>query len=194
MGAQRFAAAACQQCELWNPATQTVWGEGPEHARIMVIGEQPGDAEDLTGRPFVGPAGKLLDKAFAEIGIDRTEVYLTNAVKHFRFEQRGKMRLHRRPDTGHVRACHHWLERELGIIRPQMVVCLGATAALAIFGSGFRLSEQRGSWRTLGNGVQAMATVHPAWVLRQPPGSRDAAYRGFVDDLRTLSDAPVVTG
>ncbi len=179
----RAQAAECRRCPLWEPATQTVWGEGPEDARLMFIGEQPGDAEDLTGRPFVGPAGALLDRAFAEAGIDRAAAYLTNAVKHFRFEQRGKMRLHKRPDAGHVRACHTWLQRELATVRPSIIVCLGATAASAVFGSGFTLSQQRGSWHSLGNGVQAMATVHPAWVLRQPAEARESAYRGLVADL-----------
>ncbi|MEG3190820.1 UdgX family uracil-DNA binding protein [Lysobacter sp. D1-1-M9] len=184
LAAARALAADCRRCPLWEPATQTVWGEGPEDARLMFIGEQPGDAEDLTGRPFVGPAGALLDRAFADAGIDRAAVYLTNAVKHFRFQQRGKVRLHQRPDAGHVRACHAWLQREIGTVRPDAIVCLGATAAAAVFGAGFRLTGQRGAWHTLGNGVRAMATVHPAWVLRQPAAAQAAAYRGLVEDLR----------
>ncbi|MBW3551699.1 MAG: UdgX family uracil-DNA binding protein, partial [Proteobacteria bacterium] len=184
LAAARALAADCRQCPLWEPATQTVWGEGPEDARLMFIGEQPGDAEDLTGRPFVGPAGALLDRAFADAGIDRAAVYLTNAVKHFRFQQRGKVRLHQRPDAGHVHACHAWLQREIGTVRPDAIVCLGATAAAAVFGAGFRLTGQRGAWHTLGNGVRAMATVHPAWVLRQPAAAQAAAYRGLVEDLR----------
>jgi uracil-DNA glycosylase len=186
MAGLRAAAMGCQRCELFGPATRTVWGEGPEDARLMVIGEQPGDAEDLTGRPFVGPAGTLLDQAFAELGIDRASVYVTNAVKHFRFEQRGKVRVHRRPDAAQARACHGWLEQELGIVRPDVIVCLGATAAAAVFGDSFRLMDERGAWRTLGNGVRAMATVHPAWILRQPSATREAAYRGFVDDIRSV--------
>lgn len=182
----RALAAECRRCPLWEPATQTVWGEGPEDARLMFIGEQPGDAEDLTGRPFVGPAGALLDRAFADAGIERSAVYLTNAVKHFRFQQRGKVRLHQRPDAGHVRACHAWLQHELGTVRPDAIVCLGATAATAVFGAGFRLAGQRAVWHTLGNGVRAMATVHPAWVLRQPAAARAAAYRGLVEDLRGI--------
>ncbi|QOW23012.1 UdgX family uracil-DNA binding protein [Novilysobacter avium] len=180
-------AADCRRCPLWEPATQTVWGEGPEDARLMFIGEQPGDAEDLTGRPFVGPAGALLDRAFADATIDRAAAYLTNAVKHFRFEQRGKVRLHKRPDAGHVRACHVWLQQELATVRPDTVVCLGATAAAAVFGNAFKLTQERGRWHTLGNGVRAMATVHPAWVLRQPPAARESAYRGLVADLLSLS-------
>jgi len=186
LAAARVQAADCRRCPLWEPATQTVWGEGPEDARLMFIGEQPGDAEDLTGRPFVGPAGALLDRAFADAGIERASVYLTNAVKHFRFEQRGKVRLHQRPDAGHVSACHGWLQRELGTVRPDAVVCLGATAASAVFGPGFGLTGQRGRWHTLGNGVRAMATVHPAWVLRQPAAKQADAYRGLVEDLRGI--------
>lgn len=192
LAAARASAAQCRRCPLWEPATQTVWGEGPEDAALMFIGEQPGDAEDLTGRPFVGPAGTLLDRAFAEAGIDRAAAYLTNAVKHFRFEQRGKARLHKRPDASHVRACHAWLQTELGIVRPRTVVCLGATAAAAVFGSGFEPARQRGRWHTLGNGVRAMATVHPAWVLRQPAAAREAAYRGWVAELRTVAADPDV--
>lgn len=184
LAAARALAAGCQRCPLWEPATQTVWGEGPEDARVMFVGEQPGDAEDLTGRPFVGPAGALLDRAFADAGIDRSAAYLTNAVKHFRFQQRGKARLHQRPTTGHVNACHAWLRRELATVRPEVIVCLGATAATAVLGAGFSLAGQRGTWHPLGNGVRAMATVHPAWVLRQPAAAQAAAYRGLVEDLR----------
>ncbi|QOW20505.1 UdgX family uracil-DNA binding protein [Lysobacter ciconiae] len=183
----RAQALNCRRCPLWEPATRTVWGEGPEDARVMFIGEQPGDAEDLAGRPFVGPAGALLDRAFTDAGIDRAAAYLTNAVKHFRFEQRGKVRLHKRPDAGHVRACHVWLQQELATARPDTVVCLGATAASAVFGNAFKLTQERGRWHTLGNGVRAMATVHPAWVLRQPPAAREAAYRGLVADLLAVS-------
>ena len=189
LAAAQALAADCRRCPLWEPATRTVWGEGPADARLMVIGEQPGDAEDLTGRPFVGPAGTLLDRALVDAGIDRSSAYMTNAVKHFRFQQRGKVRLHQRPDAGHVRACHEWLQREIGTVRPDAIVCLGATAASAVFGAGFSLTGQRGVWHTVGNGVRAMATVHPAWVLRQPAAARDAAYRGLVGDLRTAGEA-----
>ncbi|QOY63705.1 UdgX family uracil-DNA binding protein [Lysobacter sp. H21R4] len=187
LAAARAQAAECRRCPLWEPPTQTVWGEGPQDARVMFIGEQPGDAEDLTGRPFVGPAGALLDRAFTDAGIDRAAAYLTNAVKHFRFEQRGKVRLHKRPDAGHVRACHVWLQQELATVRPDTVVCLGATAASAVFGNAFKLTQERGRWHTLGDGVRAMATVHPAWVLRQPPAARESAYRGLVADLLAVS-------
>ena len=182
----RQAAQACRACPLWQPATQTVLGEGPEDARVLVLGEQPGDREDLSGRPFVGPAGKLLDRALAELGIDRSQLYLTNAVKHFRFERRGKQRLHRNPEASHVQACRSWLAGEIERVRPQMIVCLGGTAALAVFGAGFRLTAQRGTWQTLHDGTRAFATVHPAWILRQPADRQAGAYEAWLDDLRLL--------
>ena len=181
-----LAAKDCRACPLWEPATQTVFGEGPEDARILVVGEQPGDREDLSGRPFVGPAGKLLDRALADHGIDRSQLYLTNAVKHFRFERRGKRRLHRNPEASHVQACRGWLAAEIERVRPQVIVCLGGTAALAVFGPGFRLMEQRGTWHTLHDGTRACATVHPAWILRQPASEQAAAYAAWLGDLRLL--------
>jgi DNA polymerase len=160
----------------------------------MVVGEQPGDEEDLSGRPFVGPAGRLFDRALAELGIDRAQLYVTNAVKHFKFERRGKVRLHRTPDPAERMACRVWLERELATLRPRVVVCLGATAAESVFGRGFKLLEQRGRWHALDDGIRAFATVHPAWVLRQrDPARRDNAYRTFVDDLRLLLDGTIDT-
>jgi DNA polymerase len=186
LAALRASAKACRRCALWQPATQTVFGEGPEDARVMLVGEQPGDEEDLSGRPFVGPSGKLLDRALAELGLDRSGFYVTNAVKHFRFEQRGRFRVHRNPELSHVQACHVWLQRELATVRPDVVVCLGATAAQAVFGAGFRLLEERGSWRTLPGGTRGFATVHPSWVLRQAGGLRGEAYRNFVRDLGLL--------
>lgn len=183
----RRAARACRNCELWQPATQTVFGEGPEDARVMLIGEQPGDEEDLVGRPFVGPSGKLLDRALSEIGLDRSTMYVTNAVKHFRFELRGKRRLHRNPDRSHERACTSWLEAEFALVKPEVVVCLGASAARAIFGPTFRLTDERGQWQTTPGGKRAFATVHPASILRTEASHRDAAYTAFVDDLRLLS-------
>ena len=185
--ALRAPAAGCRNCELWKPATQTVFGEGPEDARVLVVGEQPGDEEDLRGRPFVGPAGKLFDKAIAELGLDRDQFYVTNAVKHFRFEMRGKFRLHRSPAPSHIRACQICLERELATVEPDIVVCLGAIAARAVFGPKFRLMAQRGVWQTLPEGPRGFATVHPSWVLRQRDSrSREEAYRNFVDDLGLL--------
>ena len=187
LAALREAASGCKRCPLWKPATQTVFGEGPARAKVLVVGEQPGDAEDLEGRPFVGPAGRLFDKALAELGIDRERMYVTNAVKHFKFERRGKARLHRSPDPGEQRACRIWLEGELARIRPKVVVCLGAIAARNVLGTKFRLMQQRGTWQALADGTRALATVHPSWVLRQrDSGSREAAWRGFVADLAAL--------
>ncbi|GAB3730230.1 UdgX family uracil-DNA binding protein [Luteimonas pelagia] len=189
LGGLRAAAASCRRCPLWEPATRTVFGEGPADARIVVVGEQPGDQEDLAGRPFVGPAGRVLDRALAELGIDRGAMYLTNAVKHFRFEQRGKARLHRNPAAAHVQACRPWLEAELAQLRPDVILCLGATAARALFGNAFRLAESRGRWLRGPDGTRALATVHPSWVLRQPEAARDAAYASFVADLARLLEA-----
>jgi uracil-DNA glycosylase, family 4 len=190
LDALRDAAAACKRCDLWKPATQTVFGAGPDNARILVVGEQPGDAEDLAGLPFVGPAGKLFDRALEELGIDRSRMYVTNAVKHFKFERRGKARLHRSPNPAEQRACRLWLEGELARIRPDVVVCLGAIAARNVMGTKFGLMKQRGTWQALPDGARAFATVHPSWVLRQRDAdSRDAAYRGFVADLALLLDA-----
>lgn len=185
----RDAAAQCRRCPLWEPATQTVFGQGPQDARIMLVGEQPGDAEDLSGHPFVGPAGQLLDRALRELGIDRSTLYLTNAVKHFRFERRGKRRIHSTPQITHINACRPWLMGEIENVRPQVIVCLGATAATAVFGAGFTLMAHRGRWHCLDDGTRAFATVHPAWVLRQADGeTREAAYRGLVEDLQRLVD------
>ncbi len=184
----RARARDCRACPLWEPATQTVFGEGPHNARIALVGEQPGDEEDLSGRPFVGPAGRMLQRALDEIGLARDSLYLTNAVKHFRFERRGKHRLHKAPEPGHAHACRRWLAEELELLKPDIIVCLGATAAHSVFGGDFRLLEQRGQWGRLPDDTRAFATVHPAWVLRQPQADREAAYRGFVDDLRLLVD------
>src|SRR5512133_4220508 len=182
--ALRDAASACKRCDLWKPATQTVFGDGPDDARIMVVGEQPSDAEDLSGLPFVGPAGKLFDRALEELGIDRARLYVTNAVKHFKFERRGKSRLHRSPNPAEQRACRLWLEGEIERIHPDVIVCLGAIAARNILGTRFGLMKQRGTWQTLADGTRAFATVHPSWVLRQTDSqSRAAAYQGFVADL-----------
>lgn len=189
LAALRDAALGCKRCPLWKPATQTVFGEGPANARMLVVGEQPGNDEDLAGRPFVGPAGRMFDKALEELGIDRGRVYVTNAVKHFKFERRGKVRLHRSPDPGEQRACRVWLEGELARIRPDVVVCLGAIAARNVLGNKFRLMQQRGTWQALPDGTRAIATVHPSWVLRQRDSeSRAEAYRSFVTDLAALVD------
>lgn len=188
LDALRTAAADCRRCPLWEPATQTVFGEGPRDAKVMLVGEQPGDAEDLSGHPFVGPAGQLLDRALRELGIERSTLYLTNAVKHFRFERRGKRRIHSKPQLTHITACRPWLASEIEQVRPQVIVCLGATAASAVFGAGFNLMENHGRWHAMEDGTRALATVHPAWVLRQPPGpAREDAYRLLVEDLAKLT-------
>ncbi|WP_101927324.1 MULTISPECIES: UdgX family uracil-DNA binding protein [Luteimonas] len=188
--ALREEARDCRRCPLWEPATQTVFGEGPSDARTMIVGEQPGDEEDLSGRPFVGPAGRLFARALDELGIARDTLYLTNAVKHFRFEPRGKRRIHSKPGVAHINACNGWLQREIALVRPARIVCLGASAARAVFGPGIRLTESRGVWRTRDDGIRAFATVHPSWVLRQADdAARAEAYAGFVDDLRELLDA-----
>lgn len=188
------AAAHCQGCELYRDATQTVFGRGDEHARFVLIGEQPGDQEDKRGRPFVGPAGALLDRALAEAGIDPGETYLTNAVKHFRWKsapERGKRRIHEKPGMTHVNACRPWLLAELSRLRPEVIVLLGATAGQSLFGSGFRVGASRGvpvDWRPPGDRgpvVKTVATVHPSAVLRAP--DRDAAYAGLLADLRTCA-------
>ena len=180
----REQARSCQACPLWQPATQTVFGEGPANARIVLVGEQPGDQEDLRGRPFVGPAGQLLDRALAELGIDRAQLYLTNAVKHFKFIRSGKVRLHAKANPAEQRACKPWLDAELAAIDPRIVVCLGATAARAVLGPGFELMRERGRLIPLGDGRQVLATVHPAWVLRQ--SDKEDAYRGLLADLSLL--------
>jgi DNA polymerase len=188
LDALRDAAMGCKRCDLWKPATQTVFGEGPPRARIVVIGEQPGDQEDLSGRPFVGPAGKLFDRALEELGVERAGMYVTNAVKHFKFEIRGKVRLHRSPDPAQQRACRAWLDGELERIRPDVIVCLGAIAAKAILGNKFGLMKQRGQWQALPNGARVIATVHPSYVLRQRDSeSRHMAYAAFVRDLKPLA-------
>jgi probable DNA metabolism protein len=183
----RTAAADCRRCPLWEPATQTVFGEGPHDAQVMLVGEQPGDAEDLSGHPFVGPAGQLLNRALQELGVDRSTLYLTNAVKHFRYERRGKRRIHSRPQITHINACRPWLMAEIEQVRPKAIVCLGASAARAVFGSGFNLSRDRGQWHALEDGTRGFATVHPSWVLRQPAGpAQEDAYRLLIGDLANL--------
>lgn len=181
----RAAAAGCQACELWKLGTRTVFGEGPSPADLMLIGEQPGDREDLEGRPFVGPAGALLDRALHDAGIDRPATYLTNAVKHFRWTARGKRRIHERPDPSHVAACRPWLAAEVESVRPRLLVCLGAVAAQSVLGPGISVLRERGRFLSTPLGVTAMPTVHPSSVLRAPDAAgRDRAYEAFVTDLR----------
>src|SRR5213082_587480 len=181
----RKAAKDCTACHLYKRATQTVCGEGPKKAPIMLVGEQPGDYEDVAGRPFVGPAGKIMDQALEEAGIDRSRVYVTNAVKHFKWEPRGKRRIHQKPNSREIAACRPWLEAELRIVKPKLVVAMGATAAQTIFGPAFRVTRERGKVLSSKLAPRVLATVHPSSLLRQPDeASREREYRHFVADLR----------
>jgi DNA polymerase len=183
--ALREEAADCRACHLWKDATQTVFGEGPQAAQIMLIGEQPGDKEDLAGKPFVGPAGQILDRALEEAGVDRRKVYVTNAVKHFKFVPRGKIRLHQKPNTPEIKACRQWYERELAAIKPDLVVAMGATAAQSVFGKITPINKNRGHLIDLDDGIKALVTVHPSYLLRLPDAEAKAReYERFVDDLR----------
>ncbi len=184
----RDAAKGCRACELYKPATQTVFGEGPAKAQIMMVGEQPGDAEDLAGHPFVGPAGKLLDRALVAAGIDRAIVYVTNVVKHFKFEPRGKRRIHKKPNGAEIGACRPWLETEIALVKPRVLVCLGATAAQALLGSAFKVSKQRGIFVPSPLAPRVTATVHPSSILRAPDEeSRRAEMQLFVRDLKRIA-------
>jgi uracil-DNA glycosylase len=181
----REQAADCRACPLWKDATQTVFGEGPAHARIMLVGEQPGDKEDLAGQPFVGPAGQMLDRALEQAGIDRQKVYVTNAVKHFKFVPRGKIRLHQKPNTSEIKACRPWYERELAAIKPVLVVAMGATAAQSVLGKITPINRNRGHLIELEDGTKALVTVHPSYLLRLPDADAKAReYQRFVDDLK----------
>lgn len=187
--AVREEAMACTRCDLFRCATQMVFGEGPLDARIMFVGEQPGDQEDLRGRPFVGPAGQLFDRAMAEAGVDRARTYVTNAVKHFKYEQRGKRRLHQKPDGGEIQACRWWLERERQIVRPPIIVALGATAARSLFGKAVTISAMRGAPHRAPDGGETWVAVHPSFLLRLPDEARRAEeYMRFVDDLRRIGE------
>jgi DNA polymerase len=184
----REQAASCRACPLWKDATQTVFGEGPAPAPIMLVGEQPGDKEDLAGHPFVGPAGQMLDRALKEAGIDRDRVYVTNAVKHFKFFPRGKIRLHQKPTTADIRACRPWYERELATIKPQLVVALGATAAQCVLGKITPVNKNRGRLIDLDHERKALVTVHPSYLLRLPDEAAKAhEYTRFVDDLKVAA-------
>jgi uracil-DNA glycosylase family protein len=182
----RHEADACTNCPLYRDATQTVFGEGPAGARLLLVGEQPGDQEDRAGRPFVGPAGRLLDRALAEAGIDRDDTYVTNAVKHFKFQSRGKARLHKKPDRSEVAACRPWLDRELELVSPALVVLLGATAAQGLLGSAFRVTRERGRLIERPGLPPMVATIHPSAVLRAD--DRDVQFDGLVADLRVAAD------
>ncbi len=187
--ALREAAAACRGCHLWEPASQTVFGEGRKRSRLMFVGEQPGDQEDRQGRPFVGPAGRELDRALEAAGIDRSDAYLTNVVKHFSFEERGRRRIHRTPKRFEVEACKPWLSEELRVVSPRILVLLGATAAKALLGSSFRLTQYRGEFLDSDLAELVTATVHPSSILRGPSEERDARRESLVEDLRVVADA-----
>ena len=183
----RQAAMDCRACDLWKRGTQTVFGEGAPRARVMFVGEQPGDKEDLPGRPFVGPAGLVLDKALEEAGIDRGEVYVTNAVKHFKWEPRGKRRIHKKPNSFEIAACRPWFDAEIEVVRPQVIVCLGATAAQALLGNTFRVTKRRGEMIPSQGGPLITATVHPSSILRAPDDeTRRREMRLFVADLKKI--------
>jgi DNA polymerase len=185
----RASAKDCKACDLWLRGTQTVFGEGARHSKVMFVGEQPGDKEDLEGKPFVGPAGALLDKALAEAGIDRKQTYVTNAVKHFKWEPRGKRRIHKKPNSIEIAACRAWLDAEMDVVKPLVVVCLGATAAQSLLGRSFRVTRRRGQLLPFREGVTITATVHPSSILRAPDD--DARHREmqlFIKDLRVVSN------
>ena len=190
LGSVRDAAKDCQACDLYKRGTQTVFGEGARKAELMLVGEQPGDAEDLAGKPFVGPAGRVLDKALAEAGIDRGAVYVTNVVKHFKWEPRGKRRIHKKPNASEIAACRPWLDTEIQLVKPRAIVCLGATAAQALLGRQFKVTAHRGEFIASPLAPIVMATVHPSSLLRAPDEEtrhRETAH--FIDDLRKVARA-----
>jgi DNA polymerase len=184
----RAAAEGCRACDLYKRGTQTVFGEGPRRATVMLVGEQPGDAEDVAGHPFVGPAGRLLDRALEEAGIDRTQVYVTNVVKHFKWEPRGKRRIHAKPNSAEIAACRPWLDTEIALVKPRVLVCLGATAAQALLGRAFKVTQQRGRFVSSELAPRVLATVHPSAILRAPDDdARHQEFNRFVADLRTVA-------
>ena len=186
----RAASMTCRGCHLWTLGTQTVFGEGPRRARVMIVGEQPGDQEDRAGHPFVGPSGKLLDRALEQAGIDRDDVYVTNAVKHFKWErgEKSARRIHKKPNDAEIRACHPWLEEEIRLVQPEVVVCLGATAAQSIMGKSFKVTKERGRAVKAPNGGTVIGTVHPSSVLRAPDAdARAQAERDFFADLKKVA-------
>jgi DNA polymerase len=186
----RAAARDCQACDLWRRGTQTVFGEGAARAELLLVGEQPGDQEDLSGHPFVGPAGRVLDRALADAGIDRGAVYVTNVVKHFKWEPRGKRRIHKKPNAAEISACRPWLETEVALVKPRAVVCLGATAAQALLGKAFKVTQHRGEFIDSPLAPLVLATVHPSSLLRAPDEeTRRAETARFVDDLRRVARA-----
>jgi DNA polymerase len=186
----RAAAARCRACDLWERGTQTVFGDGSSRARVMFVGEQPGDREDIEGRPFVGPAGRILDASLEKAGIDRSEVYVTNVVKHFKWEPRGKRRIHQKPNAVEISACRPWLDGELAVVRPEVLVCLGATASQALLGRSFKVSRQRGEFIVSPLAPRVLATVHPSSLLRAPDDeTRRRETTRFVEDLKKVARA-----
>ncbi len=183
----REAAATCRACPLWRTGTQTVFGEGARRSAVMLVGEQPGDREDHEGRPFVGPAGRLLDEALVEAGIDRSRAYVTNVVKHFKWQARGKRRIHAKPAWAEVAACRPWLDAELQVVKPEVLVCLGATAAQALLGRSFRVTRERGRPVDSDLAPCVLATIHPSAILRADPETREAERAAFVDDLKVVA-------
>ena len=187
--ALKAASMECRGCDLYKNATQTVFGEGQISSGVIFVGEQPGDEEDLTGRPFVGPAGRLFDKALAEAGIDREKIYLTNAVKHFKWKPKGKRRIHEKPNASEINACDPWLRSEIALIKPRILVCLGATAAQTLLGKQFRVTQMRGQWLDSPLAKKTIATIHPSAILRTPDDLREKAYAEFVSDLVVIAEA-----
>ena len=188
LAALKEAAVDCRACDLWKRGTQTVFGEGRQRSKVMFVGEQPGNEEDLNGKPFVGPAGRLLDEALEEAGIDRSQTYVTNVVKHFKWEPRGKRRIHKKPNAQEIAACRPWLQAEIALIKPKVIVALGATAAQALLGAQFRVTKQRGQFIESTLAPYVMATVHPSSILRAPDDeTRRLEHRKFVDDLKKLA-------
>src|SRR5918997_5007829 len=185
--ALRTAAAGCKACPLWKSGTQTVFGEGLKKADLMLVGEQPGDREDLAGKPFVGPAGRLLDRALADAGIDRGDAYVTNVVKHFKWEARGKRRIHKKPNLDEITACRPWLEAEIAVVRPRALVCLGATAAQALLGKQFRVTQHRGEFVESDLAEHVSATVHPSSILRARDADREREIAALVADLKEVA-------
>ncbi len=182
-------AAGCTRCDLYRCATQTVFGDGPDDADLVLVGEQPGDREDLIGEPFVGPAGRILDEALETAGIDRRRAYVTNAVKHFKWAAKGKARIHKKPNAGEIKACFPWLEAELTVLRPEVLVCLGATAAQALLGRDFKVTRQRGRFVDSPLAPHVLATVHPSSILRGPPEDRKRNLAALVADLEVAASA-----
>jgi DNA polymerase len=187
LDAMRNAAISCRRCPLWRDATQTVFGNGPPDAELMFVGEQPGDQEDIAGKAFVGPAGKVFDAILTDAGIDRQKTYVTNAVKHFKFEPRGKRRIHSRPNAGEVQACRWWLDKELALVKPRLVVALGATAALSLLGKSIVVKKMRGEMVEREDGLRVFLTIHPSFILRIPDeAEKEAERRRFLNDMQAV--------